>query len=485
MSLASIRHVPECDASIFNSFASEIAKIIYDYSKMGIKFFFFVEPALFETAAEIYALLGICSKHAMVDGHPIVFTNRRGVSNENGISVLIDINPDEQTLKSYVKSSVMELERVRLVVVPGMPSYSPSNSLVVEMFLKYFISRKLSSRKRYVGRIPYKVIFFGTEKEMEDASKKFRAPPPPFTSFLEKNVPRRFDEIVVPRDTRVKLLFFINNTLRTSGYGSVLLVGLPGSGRKTIAYYIGRKVGYPVYYLPIMNILSRYVGESEQRISTILTYVKYNKSVLVIEGLSDIKKGGERDSSASTVFSNIFNKIVEFLKENDNSVIVFSETHTVDPEVLGNQLIGEIKGVLTPPEFEERMIILRRFVSELVKEIGPDKLRRISGKKPDDLVEYFVRGFIDYTAGMTVGEIKKIIIDDILKPFLLVSIQRGELKERKLYTLIHRDLTGRITEVSIMRDVARRLGLVETIEKLEHVYNELQSLQDRMRSRLK
>jgi SpoVK/Ycf46/Vps4 family AAA+-type ATPase len=65
--------------------------------------------------------------------------------------------------------------------------------------------------------------------------------------------------------------------------GAICLYGVPGSGKTALAHYISREIEVPIVSKRASDILSPYVGESEQNIAKIFRQAKQEQAILLLD----------------------------------------------------------------------------------------------------------------------------------------------------------------------------------------------------------
>jgi len=76
----------------------------------------------------------------------------------------------------------------------------------------------------------------------------------------------------------------INQLKQTSGVkGAICLYGAPGTGKTALAHYIAREIDVPIVAKRASDILSPYVGETEQRIAQVFRQAEQEKALLLLD----------------------------------------------------------------------------------------------------------------------------------------------------------------------------------------------------------
>jgi transitional endoplasmic reticulum ATPase len=116
-----------------------------------------------------------------------------------------------------------------------------------------------------------------------------------------------WDDVVLPKPTQERLheiLTVFQNPdlgrqLGVSPPAGVLLYGPPGSGKTTIAKALATEVRASFYEQSAADLLSKYVGESEERVSRLFTRARENRpSIIFIDEIDALLKRRSGDSVA-------------------------------------------------------------------------------------------------------------------------------------------------------------------------------------------
>jgi transitional endoplasmic reticulum ATPase len=122
---------------------------------------------------------------------------------------------------------------------------------------------------------------------------------------------------------------------------SVLFEGGPGTGKTTEAKIIGKYLGYPFIYIPVGKIVSKWYGESEKKLDTILELARkageqYGGVVVMIDEIDEI--GLNRDSAheATGRITGVLLKKLDGMEKIDNLLLIGSTNRmtSMDPALL-------------------------------------------------------------------------------------------------------------------------------------------------------
>lgn len=293
-------------------------------------------------------------------------------------------------------------------------------------------------------------------------------------------VPRTLTELVLPNSVLVEVERFIELT-RIEGRGSLLLVGLPASGRKTVARTIARELELPAYHISISSVLSKWVGESESKLKAFFEGMRARGGLAVFENVEAIfrKQGGE-----GNVTTNLKTVLYQQMARDDNNfVIVFTSNENTSPELFDSPLLGETKLVIPPPTKEERKRLARMFLEEISGEYW-SKVRRIVADTyniPDNNVDnvlynMYADPFAGAGIGLTSGELYR-LMRRILLPTIHHMVETGkpiDLSE-DIILLTRRDYTSRQAKLKTLKEKAILLGHINIADTILEIEKEVRS----------
>lgn len=118
----------------------------------------------------------------------------------------------------------------------------------------------------------------------------------------------------------------------------VLFEGPPGCGKTTSAKIISQQVNIPLVYMPLEAIMSKYYGESEQKLASIFEAAQAMGSVILfideVDSLATSRESGLHEATRR-ILSTLLRKIDSF--ESDGEVLVICATNRkkdLDPALL-------------------------------------------------------------------------------------------------------------------------------------------------------
>lgn len=153
--------------------------------------------------------------------------------------------------------------------------------------------------------------------------------------------------------------------IRRSGFGRILLHGLPGTGKTAYAYELARRLDLPIIEQRASDLLSPYVGVTEQRIASAFESAAQGESVLFLDeadSVLSIRNQAHRNWEVTQV-----NEMLQQLADFDGVVVLATNrTDAMDPAVL-RRLDARIAFLPLTPEQ-----IAKRFTA-LCKDLGLDQ----------------------------------------------------------------------------------------------------------------
>jgi len=493
--------------------AKELLEKLAPYVENSIYIFIDVESIQFESAVRIlnkYILP--CNNQLPI---PVRTSDGRTVSFKTGIPEvgygpelgLEGLSSGEENIVIDVRIAVngeMEKSDLDEIITSETPTliftnkslaYRPFTGVVFENLLykatKSALQRlaktasstgELYKMIKNVGRVPYDILLL--EPYRIDDVKKIWSPPPPYPgSRLEKEV-EGLEDIVISKSLRTYLNIAIS-ILRAEGHGSLLLIGPPKSGRKTIAYAIAKKLNLPSYFVMLAAMMSKWVGESEKNLRTFFMEMRSRGGLAVFDGVDSLFSSHTMSDSSSNM-KNIL--LSEMARQDNNFIVVFTSGPRPSGEMLSLPVLGRIKLIVPPPNEKMREQLIDKFVERIynkhpLKDIALKKIREISSvtkkmthasimKSIGKTLKTSVKRF----AGLYPGEIY-----DIIHSYITITLD-AMITKKKLSPgidptmLINIDYTNRKLMLERLRDKARALGLHDIKNDIETVINEISQI---------
>jgi SpoVK/Ycf46/Vps4 family AAA+-type ATPase len=78
----------------------------------------------------------------------------------------------------------------------------------------------------------------------------------------------------------------------------ILFIGAPGTGKKTLAFFIGQQSGAAVYRIDLSMIVSKYIGETEKNLSKVFDAAEHKNWILFFDEADALfgKRSNVRDA---------------------------------------------------------------------------------------------------------------------------------------------------------------------------------------------
>ena len=147
-----------------------------------------------------------------------------------------------------------------------------------------------------------------------------------------------FDDVVGMEDVkhliRTRVIDQIKYPDLYSKYGlkggtGVLLFGLPGTGKTTIARAIAHEIGAPLYTVQLSDVLSKWVGESEKRIRQLFDAARSSPTALIFFDDFDalgMERQEEGNGNNNKVIVELINQMDGF-RRNENTIVLLAATN--------------------------------------------------------------------------------------------------------------------------------------------------------------
>ena len=205
--------------------------------------------------------------------------------------------------------------------------------------------------------------------------------------WADEGVPSTtFDDVVGMEDVKKLIRSRVIDQIRypelyaqygLKGGTGVLLFGLPGTGKTTIARAIAHEIGAPLYTVKISDVLSKWVGESEKRISQL--FEKARQSPISMIFFDDFDAlGTERQEDSQHAHSNKI--IVELINQmdgfhqNTNTIVLLAATNK--PWMIDSALMrpGRFEHHIYVPlaDHDARIALIRHNLGSVPVEPGLD-----------------------------------------------------------------------------------------------------------------
>jgi len=489
-----------CSRHEIGLFLLSLAKTVVEALNVGVKIIIDVEPVQYESALSLLSHAVYCSRFWRK-----VLTLKDKMSNEfirldlsmyiplktRNINVVFDRERKKEDLMEKIDTALTKSRMIYFLVTSKPPEITFTSALYKRNLILEGVRKTLTAldmkfgaetsdyreKLRYVGRVPHEIVLLMPANMVKSVAKQWMPPPPANADYLRKK-PRRLSELILPEEFREILNQYVS-ILRVENRGSLLLVGLHGSGRKTIARSIAVELDVPAYIISVANILSRYVGESEGRLKAFFDSLRARGGLAVFESVEALFRKTSGENVTANLRSILFQQMA---REDNNFIIVFTTTEDAPAEVFDSPLIGEVKMVVPLPDKDERLRLTRIFLREI---IGNDwntviniikKLVRRNDEEEAEKILYHTYAdiFVDPTIGYTPGEIYR-VMKIILQPAITQMKKHERLVDITSLVIKYtrRDLSARQAKIKQLADKAVSLGWLNIAERLEKLNDEL------------
>jgi SpoVK/Ycf46/Vps4 family AAA+-type ATPase len=147
--------------------------------------------------------------------------------------------------------------------------------------------------------------------------------------------------------------------------GGALLYGPPGTGKTMIAKAIANEVGAAFYSIKASDIMSKWVGESEQNVKNLFDAVRsHDLTVLFIDEIESIttKRGSHHSSVLDRVVSEFLAQLDGFNEESDNVTMLLAATNVpskIDEAIMRPGRFDRLIYIPLPDQAARRAIITK------------------------------------------------------------------------------------------------------------------------------
>jgi len=482
----------------------EIAKHIVDALNASIKIIIDVETIQYESALSLLSQLVYCSSYwkrflsikdktsndyILLNFSMYVIT--RAKSTVSTINVVFDMERKREELMEKVET-VLSTPNVMYFAVLSKPPevtfttalyrtnilYKAVRNMLIALDMKYSsVTNEYAEKFKYVGRVPYELCVFGSLDVVKKIAETWAPPPPANATYLSEQY-RPLDSLVLNEEFKTMLKHYMS-VVQDELRGSLLLVGLPGSGRKTIARSISGELGIPAYHISIANVLSRYVGESESKLKAFFESMRARGGLAVFENVETLFRESGSESVTPNLRSILFQ---EMSREDNNFIIVFTANEDAPTQVFDTPYLGELKAVIPLPDWKGRQMLARMFLREIM---GSDWEKALAVtkkfiKRNDDaeaentLYAFYADTFVSPSVGFTPGELY-MVMRLVLRPAIRYIFQKEHLIPvvNQITKYTQRDLSARQAKIRQLIKRAEALGQYIVVDALQKIYDEL------------
>lgn len=143
---------------------------------------------------------------------------------------------------------------------------------------------------------------------------------------------------------------------------SCLIVGAPGTGKTTLAYWLAHQLGLPVVLARIDAMMSSFLGTSARNITQVFNFANRFKCVLVLDEFDSIAKMRDDPNEAGEI-KRVVNALLQNLDSRKPIGITIAVTN--HPRLLDSAVWRrfEVQVQVPLPDFATRCEIVRRYSS--------------------------------------------------------------------------------------------------------------------------
>ncbi|MBR4235721.1 MAG: ATP-binding protein [Clostridia bacterium] len=192
-----------------------------------------------------------------------------------------------------------------------------------------------------------------------------------------------FDDIVGMEDVKKLVRTYVIGQMKDpelykryglSGGTGILMFGLPGTGKTTMAKAIAHEINAPFYTILPADIRSKWVGESEQHIKQLFDKAAESKySVIFFDDFDDLGQERSENNHNNHIIVELLNRIQGFNSGKNTIVILAATNHpeAIDPALMrGGRFTHHVYIPLPGPGVIEQLIL--KIMNEVPFEEGFD-----------------------------------------------------------------------------------------------------------------
>ena len=265
--------------------------------------------------------------------------------------------PTREEIKALLENTVKMLKKRGLI---------PKNSKVTDELVESSVGLTLDQIK---GTLFESAYIYGDIKIEAFRDKKIRILGNKGVHYVEPKI--TLEHVggmkILKEATERKLILPIKKPelLEKAGLASprgFIMAGIGGTGKTWFVNALAGSLGKPVIHLRASDFMSKYLGESEQRLDAILNIANEMGAILFIDEIDALGMSRENAGlSESATSRRIVNILMEFLGRADRRAIVIGATNRLvdmDPDFLRSGRFDRIF-LVNPPDHEGRAEILK------------------------------------------------------------------------------------------------------------------------------
>ena len=167
------------------------------------------------------------------------------------------------------------------------------------------------------------------------------------------------------------------------GSARLLLYGAPGTGKTAYAHALASSLDKPLLEKRASNLLSPWVGETEQRISMAFDDALADDAVLFIDEVDSLL--ANRDHAVRSWEVSQVNELLEQLSDFDGIVVLATNRLDALDEAVLRRMDAKIRfDVLNPKQLLERYVHLCRHIGAVAADSHCQSASKLTGLTPGD-----------------------------------------------------------------------------------------------------
>lgn len=139
--------------------------------------------------------------------------------------------------------------------------------------------------------------------------------------ILNENINDKIVTIINEYENRNKLLNYGLKNKR-----KLLLYGPPGTGKTTTASAIAGELQLPVYLVNLDNIVTKYLGETNNKLRKVFDIIDFNQGVYLFDEFDAIAGDRNRDNDVGEM-RRVVNTFLQLLERDNSSSIIIAATN--------------------------------------------------------------------------------------------------------------------------------------------------------------
>ncbi|MCX7829972.1 MAG: AAA family ATPase, partial [Acidobacteria bacterium] len=271
--------------------------------------------------------------------------------------------------KMEIKTLDSIYKLLRILEIPVEEQKAEAEKLLDYSYKEDLLIMRIVASKPifYLSKKCFKEILNITIK---DESSIEKTPPLPFYEEMERKIREEkarkkaavipetcISNLVLEKEAMLKVQFIVALMKKDpSSIFRILLWGPPGTGKTFTAHAIAGELKKKLVTLDLANILDKYVGESEKKISSIFSDAAKEKAIILIDEADSYLRS--RTNYSQDWWSNLVNHILKLIEKTKASVILCTNLY----EKLDQALLRRMDEIIEYkiPQKEERFQIWQK-----------------------------------------------------------------------------------------------------------------------------